>query len=187
MRKVFFSFHYENDNWRVQTIKQMGVIDFQIPVSSNKWEEIRLKNDRDIKYWIDENIKGCSCLVVLIGSETANRKYVQYEIEKAWNEGKGVLGIYIHNLKNCNRNTSSKGNNPFNIFKFDLLNENSKNILIRPILNIPTHSYDTNYLGNNLFSSPSRNWYNQIKLNLPYWVEKAIDYRKSWAYKIKKK
>lgn len=38
-------------------------------------------------------------MVVLIGEDTAKRKWVKYEIKKAWNEGKGVLGIYIHNLK----------------------------------------------------------------------------------------
>ena len=40
-----------------------------------------------------------SCVVVLIGSETASRKWVQYEIEQGWKRGKGVVGIYIHNLK----------------------------------------------------------------------------------------
>jgi hypothetical protein len=45
------------------------------------------------------NLNGRTCLVVLIGSLTARRKWVKYEIEQAWNAGPGVVGIYIHNLK----------------------------------------------------------------------------------------
>ena len=57
-----------------------------------------------------------SCVIVLIGSETANRKYVKYEIEKAWNSGKALLGIYIHNI-NCPRTGKcSMGKNPFDGF-----------------------------------------------------------------------
>ncbi|MBR9766708.1 MAG: TIR domain-containing protein, partial [Rhodobacteraceae bacterium] len=46
---------------------------------------------------------------VLIGSETASRQWVRYEIRKAWKERKGVLGIQIHGLKDLNGNTSTKG------------------------------------------------------------------------------
>ena len=58
-------------------------------------------------------MKGKSCLVVLIGTSTAGRRWVNHEITKAWNDGKGVLGIYIHNLKNLAGQQSLKGSNPF--------------------------------------------------------------------------
>lgn len=54
---------------------------------------------RAIKKWINDNMDYRSCVVVLVGEETANRYWVKYEIKKAWNDGKGLLGIYIHNLK----------------------------------------------------------------------------------------
>ena len=47
------------------------------------------------------------------------RKWVKYEIEKAWNEGRGVLGIYIHNLKCPNNGKSKQGANPFDSFTLD--------------------------------------------------------------------
>ena len=37
-----------------------------------------------------------SCVIVLIGTETASRKWVQYEIKEAWKRGKGIVGIYIN-------------------------------------------------------------------------------------------
>ena len=58
------------------------------------------------------------CVIVLIGTETASRPWVKYEIQKAWNDGKALLGIYIHNL-NCPRNgICRKGRNPFDEFQF---------------------------------------------------------------------
>lgn len=114
-RRVFFSFHFENDVMRAQQVRNIGVIEGSTEVSKNDWEGIRRKGNASIQNWIDDNMKGCSCVVVLIGSKTADRKWVKYEIEKAWKDGKGLVGIYIHNLK-CPRNgTSAKGRNPFNM------------------------------------------------------------------------
>jgi hypothetical protein len=43
----------------------------------------------------------------------SNRPWVQYEIERAWDEGLGVVGIRIHGLKNLRGETSARGKNPF--------------------------------------------------------------------------
>jgi len=94
-RQVFYSFHFDNDVMRVQQIRNMGLIESEEPVSPNTWEQIK-RTEKDVKDWIDENLKGKSCLVVLIGSETATRPWVIYEIQKAWEQGKAVVGIFIH-------------------------------------------------------------------------------------------
>jgi hypothetical protein len=52
-----------------------------------------------------------------VGAATAGRKWINYEIEKAWKDGKGVLGIHIHNLKNKDGEQSTKGSNPFAGYK----------------------------------------------------------------------
>jgi hypothetical protein len=57
-------------------------------------------------------MKGTSCAVVLIGNQTASRKWVKYEIESAWNANKGVLGIYIHNVTDAAGKQVTKGANP---------------------------------------------------------------------------
>ena len=54
-----------------------------------------------------------SCLVVLIGATTSGRKWINYEIEKAYELNKGIVGIYIHGLKDENGNQTTKGSNPF--------------------------------------------------------------------------
>ncbi len=91
----------------------MGVIEGNEPVSKNDWEKVK-SSEASIEKWIDANMSGKSCVVVLIGTDTYKRPWVQYEIKKAWRDGKGLLGIHIHNLKDPSTGTCSKGTNPFN-------------------------------------------------------------------------
>ena len=66
-----------------------------------------------LKNWIDSNLKYKSCLIVLIGSETASSRWVRYEIRRAWELNLGIFGVRIHNLKDQNGETSSFGRSPF--------------------------------------------------------------------------
>lgn len=111
-RKVFYSFHFDNDNWRAGQVRNIGTVEGDQPVSGNKWEEVKGKGDFEIKAWIDKNLKDKSCLVVLIGEKTSERKWVKYEINRAWELGKGVCGIYVHGLVNVFGEQSAKGKNP---------------------------------------------------------------------------
>jgi len=155
-RQIFYSFHFNNDVMRVQQIRNMGVIEGNTPVSVSAWEEAK-KTPGGIEKWIYENMQYKSCVVVLIGEETANRPWVKYEIEKAWNDGKGVFGIYIHNIS-CPRNGKCvKGNNPFEQFTFENGNK----------LSSVARCYDPS----------SNNAYNDIKNNIESWIEAAIKSR----------
>ncbi len=112
-RRCFFSFHYKPDSQRASQVRQIGSIEGNQPVTDNDWEAITSGGDDAIKKWIAGQISGKTCTVVLVGSNTANRKWINYEIVKSWNDGMGVVGIYIHGLKNLDGNTSTKGDNPF--------------------------------------------------------------------------
>ncbi|MCX7610735.1 MAG: TIR domain-containing protein [Ignavibacterium sp.] len=121
-RRVFFSFHYERDVWRASQVRNSWVTKPDRESAgfwdAVEWEEVKKKGDEAIKKWIDKQLEGTSVTVVLIGYETAERKYVQYEIKKSWERGNGLLGIYIHNLKDSNGKTDIKGKNPFDFFIF---------------------------------------------------------------------
>lgn len=120
MRQVFFSFEYDKDVWRASQIRNMGAVDDSSTFSDNDWEEVRYKDDISIKKWIDEQMAMRSCVVVLIGKTTSTRKWVKYEIEKAYELGKGIVGIYIHGLKDNKGDQTEKGTSPFyNIFTND--------------------------------------------------------------------
>ena len=112
-RRTFFSFHYKPDAERAAQVRNMGVVDGNKPVSDNDWETVKKGGDPAIKKWIANQMRGRSCTVVLVGSNTANRKWINHEIIKSWNDRMGVVGIYIHGLKNLDGYTTLKGSNPF--------------------------------------------------------------------------
>ncbi len=58
---------------------------------------------------------GTSVTVVLIGAQTATRKWVRYEIEYSLEKGNALLGVYIHNIKDKYEQRDKKGANPFQI------------------------------------------------------------------------
>ena len=95
--RVFFSFEYNKDSWRVAQIRKLCMRRNDFVTTDRNWEDIRLKTDTAIKEWIDEQIAMCDCIVVLIGSTTAYRKWILYEIERAYALNKGIVGIYVQN------------------------------------------------------------------------------------------
>ncbi len=113
VRKVFYSFHFANDFWRTQQVRNMGSLEGQPLCTPNAWEEVKKQGNDSIERWIDANMKGKSCVVVLVGSETASRPWVTREIIKGWNAGKGVVGIRIHRLLNNEGKPSIMGGSPF--------------------------------------------------------------------------
>ena len=79
------------------------------PASDNDWETVKKGGDAAIKKWIADQMKGRSCTVVLVGTNTAGRKWINHEIIKSWNDGMGVVGIYIHGLQNSDKKSVYKG------------------------------------------------------------------------------
>lgn len=158
-RQVFFSFHYKLDNWRASQVRNIGAIDGNKPASDNDWEEVIAGGDDAIKKWIDGQMKGRSCSVILIGEKTSGRKWIKYEIQRAWRLNKGVLGIFVHNLKDADGDTTAKGGNPFEDFT---IGETDMAKIVK--------AYDPPY-------STSTNVYSHIKDNIEDWIEAAIKIR----------
>ena len=158
-RRTFFSFHYRPDNWRAAQVRNIGAVAGNVPVSDNDWEAVTKGGDVAIQSWINNQLRGKSCAVVLIGNRTSGRQWIKYEIEKAWNDGKGLLGIYIHNLEDRNGEQSAKGANPF--YSIIVNGRRLSNIV---------KDYDPPY-------KRSKNVYAHIANNISDWVEEAIRIR----------
>lgn len=163
-RRAFYSFHFDNDAWRAGQVRNIGVTEHNEPVSSNAWEEVKRGGDAAIKKWIDLQMSSRSCVIVLIGAQTANRKWINHEIGKAWDDKKGLLGIYIHNLLDQDRKASRMGENPFRYVKLT----NGYTIADYPA-HAPTH---------NPPGATSRDVYSYIADHLERWVELAIQNRR---------
>lgn len=151
---VFFSFHFDNDVMRMWTIRNIGVVEGDEPVGKGDWERIKQTGDAAVEAWIDENMKYRRCVIVLIGAETYGRKWVQYEIKKAWEEKRGLFGIYIDDIK-CTRtrSTCARGSNPFDYWQVN---------------GTPMSRYITTYTPD-FFDA-----YGDISRNLSGWVATAI-------------
>ncbi len=133
----------------------MGVVESQKLFSDNSWETVRRKSDLAIKSWIDNEMKWRSCVVVLIGAETANRKWVQYEIEHAWKEGKGIVGIYIDTT--------------FNYITKNSIPADSNEVRLSSIIK----TFDSSYVS-------SKYVYEDIKNNIEKLIEEAIKIRNKY-------
>ena len=117
-RQVFYSFHYKPDAMRASQVRQIGALEGNKPASDNDWEKVTGGGDAAIKKWIAGQMYGRSCTVVLVGQNTANRKWINHEIVESWNAGMGVVGIRIHGLKNTEGYIVKMGNNPFDYIYF---------------------------------------------------------------------
>ena len=117
-RRVFYSFHYDRDNWRAGQVRNIGVIEGNRPATPNDWETVKKGGDSAIAKWIANQMHGRSCTVVLIGTNTAGRKWINHEIVKSWDDGMGVVGIHIHGLENKDQKVSAKGSNPFEVIDY---------------------------------------------------------------------
>ena len=155
-RRVFFSFHYKPDNWRASQVRNIGKVEGNSPASDNDWETVTKGGDAAIRKWIDDQMHGRSCAVVLVGSKTAGRKWINYEIRKAWDSGKGLVGIYINKLKDAAGDTATKGANPFSSYTVD-------GVPMTQLVNCYTPSGAT-----------STATYNSISDNIESWIEDAI-------------
>jgi hypothetical protein len=163
-RNVFYSFHYDPDNWRASQVWNMGVIEGNSPCSDNDWESVKKGGNAAIEKWIAGQLNGRSCVVVLVGNQTAGRKWITYEISQAWNAGKGVVGVRIHGLKDRSGNTAWSGGNPFDHVTFK-----SDGSALSSVVKL----YDpTDFL----FGSTET--YANIKRGLAGWIEEAITIRK---------
>ncbi len=155
-RKVFYSYDYNKDSSKIDEIRVMGLVKDNKPVTNEEWLQICQQGDAVIKKWIDDNMSDKECVVVFIGEDTSKKKWIRYEIEKAWNERKGLLGVYVHNVNTTN---GKKGENPF--LKFSM-NRDGKSL--RDV--IKCYDPDPN------------DAYTCILDNLEIWIDDAMKIRK---------
>ena len=132
MRRVFFSFDWD-DVWRVNQVRNSWVTKGNSKagfVDASEIEKVKKLRDREIRKWIDKQLKGKSVTCVLVGSKTNKSKWVRYEIEKSIEQKKGLLGILIHDLKDVEGKTDKEGANPLSDYNKNNFGENIKNALV---------------------------------------------------------
>lgn len=163
-RRVFYSFHYKPDVTRAAKVRNMGIVEGNRSATDHDWEKITKGGVMAIQKWIEDQLDGKSCNVVLIGENTAGRKWIKYEIATAWNDRMGVVGVYIHRLRDLNGNQSSKDRNPFDDFTMGDS---------RTRLSSIAKAYNPPY-------TDSKRVYAFIRDNLADWIEEGIEIRNNY-------
>jgi hypothetical protein len=162
-RRVFYSFNYAEDAWRASQVRNMGVVEGNRPATDNEWQDVSKGGDSAITRWINQQMQGRSALIVLIGANTAGRRWINYEIEHAWNKRMGVLGVYISGLRDKDGRVSIYGRNPFDDFNL------RGNVLTSIVPTFMPIGYS------------SQEIYASIRVNLSVYIERAISVRSAYA------
>ncbi len=163
VRTAFYGFHHNPDSHRASQVRNMGVIDGNQPATDDEWEELKKGGDLVIRKWIADQMEGKSVAIILIGKNTAERIWIRYEIDKAWQDGKGIFGLHINHLEDNTGNLTNKGLSPFSGFYISGL----------PLDNI-VKTYAPPY-------TSSSSCCDYIKNNLTEWAETAVSIRSKYG------
>ncbi len=124
-RRVFFSFHYQNDvsrawivrnSWVTQEREDAGFYD------SSAFERFQRTGDDALKQFLNRELDNSSVTCVLAGAHTAWRRWVRYEIFRSVVRGNGLFGVKIHSIPNLQKQVDNQGDNPFSLLGFELIN-----------------------------------------------------------------
>lgn len=117
-KRVYFSFHYQDvSDFRVNVVRNHKVVGWESKSAGYRdasiWEEAKTKGDLALKRMINSELDYTSVTVVLIGSETYDRRWVRYEIIKSLERGNDLIAIHINSLKDKFGSIKAAGPNPF--------------------------------------------------------------------------
>jgi len=99
---IFIS-HYGKDDEHVQSLKarlkSAGYDVRNFSVDSTNHKDGRRPSDEVVKRLLRMRINWSSTFICLIGPKTHTRAWVDYEIQKAVEKGKKIIGVYTHGSK----------------------------------------------------------------------------------------
>ena len=128
-RYIFFSFSYEDvTNFKVNVVRYSWLLNNREDtfIDGSIWETQKTKNPNVIKKLIDDGMHRTSVTAILIGENTANRRWVNYEVVKSFERGNGILAININRIRGKYQAISAKGQNPLNRLSFHISDDGRK-------------------------------------------------------------
>lgn len=106
MHKVFVSFHHANDQWYKDELVKWGTennvfIDGSVDMGEipDNWDAQHIR-----EYIRDNHLKDTTVTILLVGTETKNRKHIDWELFSSMYDGKinKKSGILVINLPSVN-------------------------------------------------------------------------------------
>lgn len=114
-RRVFFSFHFDQDIWRANQVRNANVVagpDVAGYFDHSEYQQAKLGGYGAINRMILRHLENTSVTVVLIGTYTATRPWVNFEIQESIKRKNGLLGVYINHLRDALGANSAQGPKP---------------------------------------------------------------------------
>ena len=117
-KRVYFSFQYQDvADFRANVVRNHKIVGSDSRsagyLDASIWEEAKKKGDLALKRMINDELEYTSVTVVLIGSETYDRRWVRYEIIKSLQRGNRVIGVHINPIKDKFGVVKTLGSDPF--------------------------------------------------------------------------
>ncbi len=125
-RRTFFSFHYDLDVHRAWNVRNSWVTQPDRESAgffdSSVFESKQRTSDDALKRFLSEGLAGTSVTVALFAAQTAWRRWVRFELLKSFVEGKGLLSVAIHTIKNLAQppQAAALGYDPLTVLGFEV-------------------------------------------------------------------
>ncbi len=115
-RRVFFSFHYQRDVSRANVVKNSWLTKDDREdagfFDASAFERFQRTGDDALKQFLNDQMKTSSVVCVLMGNQTAYRRWVRYELMRGFRDGRGICGIWIYRIENLQGKEDEQGPNP---------------------------------------------------------------------------
>lgn len=125
-RRTFFSFHYQPDCQRAWNVRNSWVAQPDRESAgffdNSVFESKQRTSDDALKRFLSDGLVGTSVTVALFATETAWRRWVRFELLKSFVEGKGILSVAIHTIKNLEQppQAAAPGYDPLTVLGFEV-------------------------------------------------------------------
>ncbi len=108
-RNVFFSFKW-SDVTRAEVVRNSyitkGGQQAARYIDVAQREALKRQTDLAIKRWINQQMRGTTVTVVLVGEETSHSRWVRYEVERTLQEHHGLIEVDISGIADFKGRTS---------------------------------------------------------------------------------
>ncbi len=122
-RKIYFSFDYERDRYRVCQIKDICMRDEDNIVTGDwdleSWQIAKNVGNDAIFAWVNKELEDTLVTVVLIGHNSYDLDYMDYAISESCKQGNAILGVRIDKMLDLGGSFDLAGKNPLNKFKIN--------------------------------------------------------------------
>lgn len=93
---VFISYKYEDIQWKnkIKKWEEGGLLGPYVVVTGEE-EDVRINGETAIKNHLSPKLLGMSVLLVLVGQDSHNRPWVDYEVQHAKSHHKKIIAVRI--------------------------------------------------------------------------------------------